>query len=377
MLQDVTGSRPSRPTCRFAGAILAGVLALLAGAAPAAAQVRTVHGVDGPIAVNRYDPRLRFRTISTRRFDIYFHQREEVLAQRLAGFVEEIAAGVDIALGAPRGRVRVILVDQTDQSNGWATVFPYNLIELAAVPPPSQSIIGNTDDWLRLVFAHEYTHVVHLEKSGGWIGGLRRVFGRVPVLFPNAFLPDWQVEGLATFEESVVTGEGRMPAGDFRLILDRAAAAGRFAPLDRAGGSVIDWPSGNAAYLYGVYFHEYLARRYGAAALSRLAEETSRSLPFLGSRAFRRVFGRPLGMLWNDFENDTSRRLPDDSEGVRATRRTSHGFIVTAPHFSRDGRLFYSVANPHGFPAIMEWQGDGPAPRHVVSRYYGDRMSST
>ena len=377
MPQDVTGSRPSRPTCRFAGAILAGVLALLAGAAPAAAQVRTVHGVDGPIAVNRYDPRLRFRTISTRRFDIYFHQREEVLAQRLAGFVEEIAAGVDIALGAPRGRVRVILVDQTDQSNGWATVFPYNLIELAAVPPPSQSIIGNTDDWLRLVFAHEYTHVVHLEKSGGWIGGLRRVFGRVPVLFPNAFLPDWQVEGLATFEESVVTGEGRMPAGDFRLILDRAAAAGRFAPLDRAGGSVIDWPSGNAAYLYGVYFHEYLARRYGAAALSRLAEETSRSLPFLGSRAFRRVFGRPLGMLWNDFENDTSRRLPDDSEGVRATRRTSHGFIVTAPHFSRDGRLFYSVANPHGFPAIMEWQGDGPAPRHVVSRYYGDRMSST
>ncbi len=376
MLQDVTRSRPSRPTCRFAGAILAGVLALLAGVAPAAAQVRKVHGVDGPIASIRYDPRLRFRTISTRRFDIYFHQREEMLARRLAGFVEAVAAAVDNRLGAPHGRVGVILVDQTDQSNGWATVFPYNLIELAAVPPPSDSVIGNTDDWLRLVFAHEYTHVVHLEKTGGWMSGLRRVFGRVPVLFPNAFLPDWQVEGLATFEESVQTGQGRMPAGDFRLILDRAAAAGRFAPLDRAGGSVIDWPSGHAAYLYGVYFHEYLARRYGPASLARLAEATSRSLPFLGSRAYRRVFGRALGMLWNDFENDASRRLTQDDEEVRATRRTMHGFNVRAPHFTRDGRLFYSVANPHGFPAIMELRGNGLAPRRVATRYHGDRMSS-
>ena len=220
--------------------------------------------------------------------------------------------------------MHVILVDQADQSNGWATVFPYNLIELAAAPPPPESTIGNTDDWLRLVFAHEYTHIVHLEKSRGWIGGLRHVFGRVPVLQPNVFLPQWQVEGIATFEESVVTGEGRVPAGDFRMILDRAAAQGRFAPLDRAGGGVIDWPSGNAPYVYGAYFHQYLAERYGSASLARLAEATAGTLPFFGSRAFRTVFGRSLGALWNDFEADTDGRIRCVRRSPTPLRDASH-----------------------------------------------------
>jgi hypothetical protein len=196
----------------------------------------------------RYDPRLNFRTLSVSRFDIYYHDREDALAQRLASLVEEVAAEVDSRFGAPRGRVRIILVDQTDQSNGWATIVPYNLIELAAVPPASQSMIGNTDDWLRLVFTHEYTHIVHLGRAGGWIGGLRRLFGRNPALFPNLALPLWGIEGLATFEESAQTGQGRVHAGDFRQIVGRAAAASRFEPIDRAGGGLDDWPGGDAPY---------------------------------------------------------------------------------------------------------------------------------
>jgi hypothetical protein len=332
--------------------------------------------IDAALGTSRYDPSLRFRTISTARFDIYFHQREEALAHRLAGFVEEAAAEIDGRLGAPHGRVHVILVDQTDQSNGWATVFPYNLIELAAVPPASQTTIGNTRDWLRLVFSHEYTHIVHLEKSRGWIGGLRHVFGRVPFLQPNVFLPQWQVEGLATFEESVSTGSGRVPAGDFRMILDQAAVHGRFASLDRADGGVIDWPSGNSPYVYGAYFHQFLAEHYGPASLARLAEATAGTLPFFGSRAYRPVFGRSLGSLWKDFAADTESKIASGAHlPVQATRLTHHGFTVTAPAFSPDGRLYYSLVNPHDFPAIMELRPGTEVPRRIASRYLGERMA--
>ncbi|MEP6918126.1 MAG: hypothetical protein ABJC89_20935, partial [Acidobacteriota bacterium] len=195
-------------------------------------------------AANRYEPRFRFQTISTPRFAIHFHQGEEAIARRLARIAEEVAGRVDAGLGRANGRVHVILVDQSDLSNGWASPAPYNLIEIAAAAPPGALTIGNTDDWLRLVFSHEYTHVVHLDKVHGWIGGLRRVFGRNPILFPNLFLPLWQVEGIATYNESALTGQGRVPAGDFRNIVDRAASAGRFEPLDRANGGLIDWPSG-------------------------------------------------------------------------------------------------------------------------------------
>ena len=334
----------------------------------------------------RYDPRLQFRTVTTERFTIYFHQREEDLARRLARIAEDVAAALDAHLGAPRSRVHVILVDQTDQSNGWATVIPYNLIEIAAAPPPAHSVIGNTDDWLRTVFAHEYTHVVHLEKSGGWLGSLRHVFGRLPLFYANLALPDWQIEGPATLVESALAGLGRIEAGDFRMILERAAADGRFAPLDRAGGALIDWPSGNSPYLYGGFFHDYLARTYGPESLERLADETASRLPFLGSRAFREVYGRSLGELWKDFEADArssagareSARaaLGPEARGESAARRrlTHHGFTVTAPLFTRDGRLFYSIVDPHGFPALMELPQDG-APRQIATRYRGNRLA--
>lgn len=336
---------------------------------PAAAQT------DSPLVGSRYDPRLQFRVLSTARADIYFHQGEDALARRLARIVDEVVPVVDARIGAPRGRLRVILVDQTDESNGWATVVPYNLIEIAAVPPRGASIIGNTDDWLRLVFTHEYTHVAHLAQSGGWFRSLQRVFGRLPVLYPNLFLPDWQIEGLATHAESAITGSGRVPAGDFRMILDTAAASGRFAPLDRATSGVIDWPGGASSYLYGAYFHQYLAERFGAETFATLASATGRRLPFTGSRAFQQVYGESLGDLWRDFERDVAEGVPAAASESPRVRLTDHGYYVTSPAYTRDGRLFYSTANRHDFPTLMERLPDGGT-REVTSRFYGNRLAS-
>ena len=100
--------------------------------------------------------------------------------------------------------MQVILVDQTDLSNGWATPVPYNTIEITAVPPPPESLIGNTTDWLELVFTHEYTHILHLDRSRGFMQGVRRVFGRVPLGVPER-LPS----GLADRRARDVRGKPR------------------------------------------------------------------------------------------------------------------------------------------------------------------------
>jgi len=329
-------------------------------------------------AADRYDPRFRFRTLNTRGFSIHFHQGEEALARRLAVIAEDVAGRVAGELGRPKGRVHVILVDQHDLSNGWANPIPYNVIEITLAAPPGSSSIGNTDDWLRLVFSHEYTHIVHLDKARGWIGGLRTVFGRAPILYPNVFLPLWQIEGIATYNESVLTGEGRVPTGDFRFVLERAAAARRFDPLDRVNGGLVDWPAGAAHYAYGAYFHQYLADRFGAASIARLAEDTAGRVPYFGTRAFKTVFGRSLGDLWKDFAADTARRTRNQADAVtQRTQLTHHGFTVAAPAFTRSGRLFYSVVNPHGFPALMELRRDGSAPHRVADKFLGDRISAS
>ena len=337
-----------------------------------AALIALLLAFTAPVSANtRYDWRLRFRTVQTAHFDIYAHQGEAAMARRLAGIAEQVRARFEPVFGVPRGRVRVILVDQTDLSNGFATPVPYDVIEITAVPPTGESLIGNTTDWLELVFTHEYTHILHLDRSRGWLNGLRRVFGRVPIVFPNAFLPIWAIEGLATFEESRMTGEGRIPAGDFRAIVDVAAARHRFLSMDRAAGGLDRWPSGNAAYAYGGYFHRYLADRFGAEKIAALADATAGRAPFFGTGAFRSVFGQPVGTLWDDFRRTRESAVRARGTDAAATRLTAHGFSVTAPRVAGDGSIYYAIANADGFPALMRL-APGGTPRRVAWRFLGN-----
>src|SRR6185436_19097304 len=114
--------------------------------------------------------------------------------------------------------------------------------------------------------------------------------------------PAWQIEGLATYEESAITGDGRLHAGDFRAVITEAARHGALEPLDRVNGGLTDWPDGNAQYAYGVGFHQYLADRFGAETLAALAEATAGRVPYTASRVFKRVYGQSLGTLWKDYE---------------------------------------------------------------------------
>jgi hypothetical protein len=70
-------------------------------------------------------------------------------------------------------------------------------------------------------------------------------------------------------------------------------------------------------------FHKYLADRFGAESMAKLASETSGRVPYFGAPAFRKVFHRSLGELWEDFEADTRSHAAVEATG--STRLTRHG----------------------------------------------------
>jgi len=325
------------------------------------------------------DPLLRFRQVRTPHFIVYFHAGEERLASRLVALVEGARAEVGAALGldAP-ALTHVILADQSEQANGWATPLPRNTIFLNAAAPSGGEFIGRTDDWLRLVFTHEYTHIVHLDRSGGWARAVRGLFGRNGVAFPNLWLPQWQVEGIATFEESALTGGGRQSAGDFRAIERVGALAGRTLSLDRASGGLVAWPDGHAAYAAGLGFHEYLAGRFGEASFGRLATATSRRLPFLGTRAFRGVYGQPLGALWREYSASlTAAAGTAPSPPPLARRLTHRGQMALGPRFAPalcpacPAEILYASRTPDAFPQMRAVTVDGHRDVAVTTRYLG------
>jgi len=332
-------------------------------------------------ATSFFDPVYRYRTLVTDHFSIHFHQGEDALARRLGLVAEDVWRKLGAPLGVqPPAHTDVVLVDQTELSNGFATPLPYNTIVVTAVWPAGVEYIGKTDDWLRLVFTHEFTHIVHLDRSEGWARVVRRIFGREPLAFPNVYLPKWQIEGLATYEESMLTGQGRLHAGDFGSIVDEAARRRRLEPLDRVNGGLTDWPTDYGVYAYGAGFHQYLSERYGRESLAKLADLTARRVPFTASRVFIDVYGRSLGDLWREYEAGVAARTAVDAiAGVSDTARrlTHHGFAVAGPRFDRSTcstcpwRIVYSARTLDDFPGLYEVTQERPLPRRLANRYLG------
>lgn len=350
--------------------MVAVLVCLLAGAARATA---------GPL-----DPRLRFERMHTAHFEIYFHQGESELAARLARIAEATWTDMGNRFGwSLPGRTHVILADQTDVANGWATPLPFNTILVTAAWPAGADTIGLSDDWLRLVFAHEFTHIVHLDQSRGWARLVRRAFGRVPLAFPNLSLPGWQIEGLATYYESAVTGQGRSFANDFRAIEREPARDGLSMPLDRVNGGLIRWPAGTSLYASGLGFHSYLATQYGAERFVELANRTAGRLPYLGSTAFSRVYGDSLGALWRDYQHALIAAPDDMPPRLAPTRLTHEAFEVTGTRFLTPRcsgcpeEIAYSVQTPHDFPALKIVDPTDGGVRTLTTRYLGSTIGAS
>ena len=352
--------------CRRLAAVL---LCVLASAAPVVAQ--------------SFDPALRFRTTRTPHFAIHFQEGAEALAARLAGIAEETwQVFANRPGGYVPGMTHVVLTDQSELANGFATPLPRNVIVLfAAAPSPSDLL--NADDWLRTLFVHEFTHIVHLDRSEGWANLAQAVFGRAPWTFPNLTLPLWHIEGLATWEESRSTapGVGRLHAGDFLAITRQAARAGELPPIDRIGGGVTDWPGGLAPYAYGASFHAWIAARHGPDSLAALSSATARRLPWLNTRAFGQVFGRSASDLWREYAAEITAGGADArvAAGPPARRLTTDGFVATGPRWLPqrcDGcprELLYTRRTPHDRPGlhIVAVDAEGARDLRLRTRFTG------
>jgi hypothetical protein len=337
-------------------------------------------------AASLYQPRLAFRVLATPHFRVYYHQGGELQARRLARIAESVREEMVARTRLPApSMTHVVLANQDDDPNGMATPLPYPTIRVSAAWPETFDLIANTDDWLRAVFVHEYAHVIQMERTRGWATVARALLGRSAISFPNLFLPRWQVEGYAILWESLLTGQGRLNAGDAASIVAARARTGML-PLDQANGGVVAWPGGNIPYLEGAWFYDYLRTRFGEGSIAGLNDATAGRFLYFSAPAFGQIFKQSLGDLWRDFQRGLAAGRPPaiNSPSSGARRLTAHGYWVTSPRFDTSGRrVFYSLRDPHGFPAIRAVDVDGaagqrpgvPPSREIVDRFGGRMLS--
>ena len=261
------------------------------------------------------EPAKDWQSADSEHFRVNYRSAWRAQAERVAQAAERAYPKVTQALGwVPRGRTEILLIDQYDLANGYSTPLPYNIIGVFLAPPDEGELLDNSD-WLDLLLTHEFTHTVHLDKVRGTPGVLQSIFGRQPLFFPNIFEPGWAIEGLAVYVESDPgTGRGRLQGPVFEAWL-RAESKRGFLSLREinSGGRALP-PS--KAYLYGAYFYEFLARRYGPDAIYKGVEHYSGNPPFwprLHTNPYNAT-GKTMDVLWDEFLADLQQQLQARSQ---------------------------------------------------------------
>ncbi|HSQ29749.1 MAG TPA: hypothetical protein VLN49_07865, partial [Gemmatimonadaceae bacterium] len=289
-------------------------------------------------------PDLDWRTIRTQHFYVHFTPPTEGLARRIAADAERAYGQLSQEMHPPRGMIDVVVSDDVDFSNGYATPYPTNRIVVYANPPVSDGLLRYTNDWAQLVITHELTHIFHLDRVRGvWAVG-QTIFGRAATLFPNMYSPSWITEGLAVYEESRLTGAGRIQGSEHRMIARAAAIDHTFPAIGALSLAQGRFPFGESAYSYGSLFIDYLARTRGESRIRTFVDKSSADIiPYLFDVPARQGFGVSFSRAWREFSDSVSRSIGQPQQPLEGWRElTGDGVYVFAPRWLGDSSVIYS-----------------------------------
>ncbi|HEX3158992.1 MAG TPA: hypothetical protein VHQ45_10775 [Gemmatimonadaceae bacterium] len=317
-------------------------------------------------------PHADWRTLATEHFRVHFTPATEEQARRAAAAAERAWALLADELAAPRGPVDLVLSDDVDFSNGYATPFPSNRIVVYAQPPVASASLRFYEDWTTLVVTHELAHIFHLDRSRGWWRAAQYVFGRNPALFPNLYTPAWVKEGLAVHYESKLTGAGRLHGRQFHMYAQAARLAGHLPRLDELSLATSQFPGGETSYAYGSLLMDRLANASGG--MRGFVDATAGTvIPFRLNHNAKRGFGTSFGDAWTRWRDS----LPAPSAGGSTLpgvgRTLARGaWALEYPRWMNDSLLLVAGNDGRDVPGAY-LVAPGRAPERVGRRNGVDR----
>jgi hypothetical protein len=310
------------------------------------------------------DPGQPWQTADSAHFRIHYRAAQRGQAEAVAAAAERIYGKVTQALQwQPRSRTEIVVYSELDQANGFTTPLPFSLIGVFLAPPDRGELLDNSP-WLDLLLVHEFTHAVQLDKVRGAPRVLQAIFGNVPWFIPNLWQPAWGLEGLAVFNESEpAAGRGRLQGPWFEAWL-RAERERGFIGLRELNADGRRLPL-SKQYLYGAYFYEFLARRYGADKPAALVQQYSGNIvPRLHSAPWDAT-GKMMDELWEEFLADLAQQVDQRAAAIKAQPEVL-GARLLAPQFEigavaalPDGAVLAVVDDGLQQPQLRRLQPDG------------------
>lgn len=335
------------------------------------------------VAAAQYDPSFRWSTLDTPHFHLHFHQGEEALAQHAARAAEAARARLLPRIGHAPEMTELVLSDDSDFSNGFATAFILPSVHLYASPPDDLDELNDYDDWVWSLVAHEYTHMAHLDDVRGIPRLVNHVFGELDV--PNGAQPRWFIEGLAVFEESSLSSGGRERSALYEMYLRAQYLQTRLFRLDELSNEPTAFPRGATPYLYGSRLVEFAAQSHGQEALARYSHDYGgRLVPFALNISSRASMGESFQDLYQRWRLAEEAKLQSELDEIRSrevtgfTRVTRLGNDTSFARFLPDrSRVVYLERSADRPPELRSVRPDGTDDRGIAELPQADELALT
>jgi hypothetical protein len=293
-------------------------------------------------------PYTHYRTFETGHFVFTYAEGYFEFARIAAGHFEHAHSILaPILKWQPRQKTPVLIADNADAANGFALPSLRVGMVLTATPPESWFSTAYTEDWIKLLVFHEYTHFLNIDPTTGLGEWTRRIFG--DVIRPNGLWPSWMLEGLAVYFETRTSKFGRGRSPYYEAIVRAYYADGKLDPrhpdaitlgrLDRLTGDYPYFPGGEIPYLFGYHLWNEVAEK----DMGTLSIQSSSRVPFFLNSSLENVIRRNWSELWTEFTDRAAARFAPQIARIRKEGETrsetliKSNFEALAPAESPDG----------------------------------------
>jgi hypothetical protein len=297
-------------------------------------------------------PDTEYQQMETAHFKLVFEKGYESFTLKAAAAFEHAHSILQpILKWKPRQKTTVLIADNEDAANGFALPSLRVGMVLIATPPDAWFSTSYTEDWIKLLVFHEYTHFLNIDATSGLMEGLRVFFG--DVIRPNGLWPAWMLEGLATYFETRTArmGRGRSPyyEGILRSLVNenRLDSSKKEAiTLDRVNGEHPYFPGGEIPYLFGYHLWNQFSkdtrngdRNQSDSKMGELSIHTSSKIPFFINSHLQEVRGRTWSDYWSQFVVETKERMTRQIREIRKAGETP-GQVIARSDYSVIGGTF-------------------------------------
>lgn len=227
------------------------------------------------------NPDIEWNTLSTPHFEVIYDAKQYQTAKKYALRLELNHKLLSSYFESTPEKTIVIINDNTDLANGYATPIPYQHIMLYPVLPTAHDSISEYGDWPQELTLHEYTHILNFQPVRSFMKAFRSALGSI--VSPTLLLPRWWHEGIAVEMETRFSSRGRLRSiyqdATFRALV-KAQQLDRYSVADINESELDSWPRGARPYLFGSILLSEILHQQGGTYGNTLLQSFSGRIPY-------------------------------------------------------------------------------------------------